>query len=45
MSRLIVSLVVLLVVVIGGLVFLAGSATERPTTRVEKTVELGNLAS
>jgi flagellar basal body-associated protein FliL len=45
MSRLIVSLVVLLVVVVGGLFFLAGSATEQPTTRVEKAVELGNLAS
>ncbi|WBH17617.1 hypothetical protein [Sphingomonas radiodurans] len=45
MSRLIVSLIVLLVVVVGGLFFLAGSATERPTTQVEKAVELGNLAS
>ena len=44
MSRLIVSLVVLLVVVIGGLFFLAGSATEKPTTRVEKAVALENLS-
>jgi hypothetical protein len=45
MSRLIVTLVVLLVVVVGALFFLAGSATEQPTTQVEKAVELGNLAS
>ncbi len=44
MSRLIVSVVVVLVVVVGGLFFLAGSAKERPQTRVEKSVELGNLA-
>lgn len=45
MSRLIVSLVVLLVVVIGALFFFAGRASERPMTQVEKAVELGNLAS
>lgn len=45
MSRLIVSLVVLLVVVVGGLFLLAGRASERPTTQVEKAIELGNLAS
>ncbi|MBY0303332.1 MULTISPECIES: hypothetical protein [Sphingomonas] len=45
MSRLLVSLIVLLVVVLGALFFLAGRATERPTTRVEKVVELGNLAN
>jgi hypothetical protein len=45
MSRLIVSLVVLLVIVAGALFFLAGRATDRPTTRFEKAVELGNLAS
>jgi hypothetical protein len=45
MSRLIVSLVVLLAIVLGALFFFAGRATERPTTRVEKVVELGNLAS
>lgn len=45
MSRLIVSLVVLLVVVIGGLFFLAGSATEKPVSQIETPVELGNLAS
>lgn len=45
MSRLIVSFVVLLVIVLGALFFLSGRATEQPTTRVEKAVELGNLAS
>ena len=45
MSRLIVSLVVLLVVVIGALFFFAGRASEQPTTQIEKAVELGNLAS
>ena len=45
MSRLIVSLVVLLVIVVGGLFFFAGRATEKPVTRIEKAVELGNLAS
>lgn len=44
MSRLIVSLVVLAVVILGALFFLSGRATEQPTTRVEKAVELGNLA-
>jgi hypothetical protein len=45
MSRLIVSVVVLLVIVLGALFFLAGRATEQPTARVEKAVELGNLAN
>lgn len=45
MSRLLVSLIVLLVIVVGGLFFLAGRATEQPTARIEKPVELGNLAS
>jgi hypothetical protein len=44
MSRLIVSVVVLLVVVIGGLFLLAGRATERPQTQVEKAVTLANLS-
>jgi len=43
MSRLIVSIVVVLVVVVGALLLLAGRATERPQTRVEKTVSLANL--
>ncbi|WP_199857327.1 hypothetical protein [Sphingomonas sp. EC-HK361] len=45
MSRLIVSLVVIVVVVVGGLFLLGSRATEKPQTRVEQTVELGNLAS
>ncbi len=44
MTRLIVSVVVLLVIVLGALFLLAGRATEQPVTRVEKAVELGNLA-
>jgi len=44
MSRLIVILAVLLVLVVGGLFLLAGRASEQPTTRIEKAVELGNLA-
>lgn len=43
MSRLVVSLVVILVVVVGGLFLLAGRATERPTTQVEQQVSLANL--
>ncbi|WP_322963664.1 hypothetical protein [Sphingomonas fuzhouensis] len=43
MSRMVVSLIVLLVIVVGGLVLLSGRATERPTTQVEKAVSLGNL--
>lgn len=43
MSRLVLSVVVILVVVIGGLFLLSGRAAERPTTHVEKTVSLANL--
>jgi hypothetical protein len=43
MSRLVVSLVVILVVVVGGLFLLAGRATERPTHRIEQQVSLANL--
>jgi hypothetical protein len=43
MSRLLVSLVVVLVVLVGGLALLAHRAHERPTTRVEKAVDLANL--
>jgi len=43
MSRLLVSLVVLLVVVVGGLFFLSGRAGETPQTRVETPVSLSNL--
>lgn len=45
MSRLIVTLVVLIAIVVAALVLLAGRASERPTARVEQTVELGNLAN
>ena len=45
MSRLVVSVIVVLLIVIGVVALLASRAKERPTTRVEKTVELGNLAS
>lgn len=43
MSRLLVSLVIIVVVVVGGLYLLAGRASERPTTQVEKQVSLANL--
>ena len=43
MSRLVATLVILLVVVVGGLFLLAGHARERPTTHVEKAVSLANL--
>ncbi|MGJ3626277.1 hypothetical protein AB5I41_03805 [Sphingomonas sp. MMS24-JH45] len=45
MNWLIVTLVVVVALVIGLLFFLSGRAGEQPTTRVEKAVELGNLAS
>ena len=45
MSRLLVVVVVLIVIVVGGLALLAGRAGEQPTARVEKAVELGNLAN
>lgn len=44
MSRLVVSLLVILVVVVGGLFLLAGRAQEQPTTHVEKAVTLANLS-
>jgi len=44
MSRLLVSVVVILVIVVGGLALLAGRATERPQTHVEKVVPLANLS-
>lgn len=45
MSRLAISLVVILVVVVGGLFLLAGRATEQPQTQVEKVVPLANLSN
>lgn len=44
MSRLLVSIAVALVVVVGILFLLAGRATELPRTQVEKPVSLANLA-
>ncbi len=43
MSRLVATLVILAVVVVGGLFLLAGRAHERPATHVEKAVSLANL--
>ena len=43
MSRLAVSIIVILIVVVGALFLLAGQARERPQTRVEKAVTLANL--
>ncbi|WP_275431401.1 hypothetical protein [Sphingomonas longa] len=43
MSRLVITVVVILVVVIGGLFLLAGRDGERPMTQVEKQVSLANL--
>jgi hypothetical protein len=43
MSRSIATLVILLVVVVGGLFLLSGRARERPTSHVEKAVSLANL--
>jgi hypothetical protein len=44
MSRLVLSLVVILIVVVGGLFLLGNRAKERPTTHVEKAVTLANLS-
>lgn len=43
MSRLVVTLLVVILLVIGGLYLLGSRATERPTTTVEKQVSLANL--
>jgi len=45
MSRTVLSLVVILVVLVGGLFLLAGRAHEKPQVRVEKAVSLANLSS
>jgi len=44
MSRLVVTLLVILVVVVGGMFLLGNRAKERPTTHVEKAVTLANLS-
>ncbi|MES2057657.1 MAG: hypothetical protein V4564_17110 [Pseudomonadota bacterium] len=45
MSRLMVTLIVVLVVLVGGLFLLAGSAKEKAPVRVEKVVPLANLSN
>jgi hypothetical protein len=45
MSRLLVTLIVVVVLVIGGLFFLAGRAHEKPLVHVEKVVPLANLSN
>ncbi|HEX8418858.1 MAG TPA: hypothetical protein VF638_02470, partial [Sphingomonas sp.] len=44
MTRFAISVVLVVVVLIGGLFLLAGRATEQPQTRVEKAVTLANLS-
>ncbi|WP_419808416.1 hypothetical protein [Sphingomonas sp.] len=44
MSRLVALIVVILVLVVGLTFVFAGRATERPTTHVEKAVDLANLS-
>jgi hypothetical protein len=43
MSRSLVTLIIVLVVVIGGLFWLAGRDTAKPPVQVEKVVPLANL--
>ena len=43
MSRMLVVLIVVLVVLVGGMVFLSNRAHETQQTRVEKAVSLANL--
>ena len=43
MPRLLATLVILAIVVVGGLFLLAGRGRERPTAPVEKVVSLANL--
>lgn len=44
MSRSVVVLILLLVLMVGGLFWLSGRATERPQTQVEKSISLENLS-
>ncbi|HEX8383610.1 MAG TPA: hypothetical protein VF592_09555 [Sphingomonas sp.] len=44
MSRPVVLLILVLLVLVGGMFLLAGRATERPQTQVEKSVSLANLS-
>lgn len=43
MSRLVILTAVIVAIVVGGMAFLAGRAKERPVTRIEQPVSLGNL--
>jgi heme/copper-type cytochrome/quinol oxidase subunit 4 len=43
MFRLIATLVVILIVVVGALFLLGGRATEQPTRQIEQQVSLANL--
>lgn len=45
MPRSIVLLLVILVLLVGGLVFLSGRSTEQEPVRMEKAVPLDNLAN
>ena len=45
MSRPVIALIIILIIVIGGLVVLAGRSNEKPLTRVEKVVPLANLSN
>jgi hypothetical protein len=44
MSRLVVTVIVALVILVGGMFLLAGRATERAPVTVEKAVDLANLS-
>ena len=44
MSRLIATVVIVFAVLIGALFLFAGRAQQRPTTQVEKAVDLANLS-
>ena len=43
MSRMLVTVIVVLIVLVGGLFLLSNRAHEKPQTRVEKAVSLANL--
>lgn len=43
MSRLLIPAAVILVVLVGGMILLAGRSSERPLARVEKVVSLESL--
>ena len=43
MSRLVVSLVIILALIVAAMIFLAGRVSEQPQTRMEEAVSLANL--